>query len=93
MAFRQDCGTFASFSINFSPKNAQEKFYDKKKKQRRLLRYQIYLDCWIDVHSSFTILICVLLLTCFMLYVHWHGHQVYIVKRVFFMKRFRILVL
>ena len=55
------------FSIIFPPKNAQEEFYDKKKIQRRLLRYQIYLDCWIDVHSSFTrcglcLLICVMLL-------------------------------
>ena len=32
MAFRQDCGTFSSFSIKFPPKNAQEEFHSKKKK-------------------------------------------------------------
>ena len=32
MTFRQDCEMFASFSMIFSPQNAQEEFYDKKKK-------------------------------------------------------------
>ena len=54
MTCRQNCGAFASISIDFPPKNAQEELYGKKKKQRRLLRYQNYLDCWIDGHSSFT---------------------------------------
>ena len=30
MTCRQDCGRFASFSIDFPPKNAQEEFYGKK---------------------------------------------------------------
>ena len=69
MTFRQDCEAFASFSIMFSPKNAQEEFYDKKKKQRRLLRYQNYLDCWIDGHSSFTRCgFCYLFVSCFCLF-------------------------
>ena len=33
MTFRQDCGTFASFSIDFSLKNAEGEFYEKKKKK------------------------------------------------------------
>ena len=33
MTFGQDCETFASFSIIFSRKNAQEEICDKKKKK------------------------------------------------------------
>ena len=83
MTYRQDCGTFTSFSINFPPKNAQEEFYGRTKKQRRLQRYQNYLDFLVLQGVSCVTCSCsasaYIPLSCRFReqYAHLHEHQVY----------------